>query len=168
MPNSQTHSLSHSHKQLQSVLFRDLRCTRTPLMPRQATAIFPGEFVVQWNWRPGGNKRHREHPPFSAASDGILPSIPHGDGVTLASMDHCSRPLTSDSQARALKAEQDGKLPTLAGELRCECGAHVGAVRKPHLDGPKGGPLHPTLHYPDKPTRSPARKRNPFPKSPRR
>lgn len=82
-----------------------------------------------------------------------------GCGVTLARMDHCSRPLTSESQTRAQKAEQDGTLDMLAGELHCECGAHVGAVRKPYLDGPRGGPLHPTTHSPYKPPRPPARKR---------
>jgi hypothetical protein len=62
-------------------------------------------------------------------------------------------PLTSESRARAVKAEQDGTLDMLDGELLCECGAHVGAVRKSYLDGPKGGPLHPTLHHPAKPTK---------------
>lgn len=74
-------------------------------------------------------------------------------------MDYCYKPLTSESQARAEKAEQDGTLDMLEGELRCECGAHVGALRKPWMDGPKGGPLHPTNHSPYKPPRPPARKR---------
>jgi hypothetical protein len=65
-------------------------------------------------------------------------------------MNHCSRPLTPESQASAEKAELDGSLDMLDGELRCECGAHVGAIRTPWTDGPKGGPLHPTLHYPQK------------------
>ncbi len=51
------------------------------------------------------------------------------------------------------EGKQDGELGTLEDLLRCECGAHVGAIRKPHMDGPKGGPLHPTLHYPAKPTK---------------
>jgi hypothetical protein len=77
-------------------------------------------------------------------------------------MDHCYMRLTSESQVRAQKAEQDGTLHLLAGELLCECGAHVGAVRKPHLDGPKGGPLHPTSHYPHK---APRKRVNPSGKS---
>jgi len=72
-------------------------------------------------------------------------------GATLSRMDHCSKPLMPESQARAQQAEQDGILDTLEDLLRCECGAHVGAIRKPHMDGPKGGPLHPTRHYPAKP-----------------
>lgn len=52
-----------------------------------------------------------------------------------------------------MQAEQDFVLDTLDGFLRCECGAAVGAIRKPHMDGPKGGPLHPTLHYPAKPAK---------------
>jgi hypothetical protein len=74
-----------------------------------------------------------------------------GPLATLSRMDHCSKPLMPESQARAQQAEQDGELDTLEDLLRCECGAHVGAIRKPHMDGPKGGPLHPTQHYPAKP-----------------
>jgi len=66
--------------------------------------------------------------------------------------DHCSKPLTPESQARAEKAERDGRLAR-EDDLRCECGARVGAIRKAYLDGPKCGPLHPTLHYPAKPTK---------------
>jgi hypothetical protein len=74
-------------------------------------------------------------------------------------MNRCSSPLTAQSQERALKAEIEGNLDILDGQLRCECGAHVGAIRKPHLEGPNGGRLHPTLHYAPKPERQPARKR---------
>lgn len=44
----------------------------------------------------------------------------------------------------------------LEDRLFCQCGAPVGALRKPWMDGPKGGPLHPTLHYPHKRPRSSA------------
>jgi hypothetical protein len=79
--------------------------------------------------------------------------------VTLTCMNHCYLPLASESQALAQKAEQDGTLGMLEGVLHCECGARVGALRKPYLDGPKGGPLHPTTHSPYKPPRPLARKR---------
>jgi len=75
--------------------------------------------------------------------------------------DYCSKPLTAQSQALAEKAEQNGTLPTLESELRCECGERVGARRRPWMDGPKGGPLVPTLHYPHKAPRPSARKRGP-------
>jgi hypothetical protein len=64
--------------------------------------------------------------------------------------DYCSKPLTAQSQARAEKAEQDGSLSMLEGELFCECGERVGARHRPWMDGPMGGPLVPTLHYPQK------------------
>jgi len=69
--------------------------------------------------------------------------------------DHCSKPLTAESLARAEKAEQDGRL-ALEDDLRCECGARVSACHMPWLDGPKGGRLHPTNHYPHKEPRRPA------------
>jgi hypothetical protein len=75
--------------------------------------------------------------------------------------DHCSMPLTAQSQERAQQEEKDGDLSTLEGKLTCECGARVGARRRPWMDGPKGGPLAPTLHYPRKAPRPPARKRGP-------
>jgi hypothetical protein len=64
-------------------------------------------------------------------------------------MNYCTRPLRADSQALAQEAERIGVLDEFHGY--CECEALVGAVRKPHLDGPKGGPLHPTDHYPPEP-----------------
>jgi len=65
--------------------------------------------------------------------------------------DKCSQPLTSESQARAEKAELDGTLSMLDGELYCECGERVGARRKPPwMGGPKGSSLAPTSHYPHK------------------
>jgi hypothetical protein len=67
--------------------------------------------------------------------------------------EHCSKSLKTESRLRAEKAELDGALSTVDGELLCECGAHVGSISKPHLDGPKGGPLHPTRHYPAKPNK---------------
>lgn len=70
-------------------------------------------------------------------------------------MEHCSKPLTSQSQALAEKAEKDDNLSQLDGELYCECRARVGAVRKPWLDGPNGGPLRPTTHYPKAISRKP-------------
>ena len=66
-------------------------------------------------------------------------------------MDHCSKPLKAESQARALKAEAEGNLDALYGQLYCECGEPVGAVRKPYLDGPNGGSLRTTSHYPHTP-----------------
>jgi hypothetical protein len=64
--------------------------------------------------------------------------------------DYCSKSLTAQSQARAEKAEQESDLSMLEGELLCECGERVGARHRPWLDGPIGGPLAPTLHYPKK------------------
>ena len=64
--------------------------------------------------------------------------------------DYCSKPLAAQSQARAEKAEQDGDLSRLEGQLLCECGESVGARHTPWMDGPMGGPLVPTLHYPKK------------------
>jgi hypothetical protein len=59
----------------------------------------------------------------------------------------CSQPLTSQSLARAEKAELDGSLSRLDGELLCECGARVGAHRAPPwMGGPMGSPLVPTSH----------------------
>jgi len=71
-------------------------------------------------------------------------------------MDNCSKSLTAQSQAIAEKAEEGGTLTLLEGELYCECGARVGAHRKPWMDGPNGGPLWPTMHYPKKFSRKPA------------
>ena len=70
-------------------------------------------------------------------------------------MDYCSKPLTAQSQERAEKAKQADTLSTLDGELLCECGEHVGARPRPWMDGPKGGALVPTLHYPKKFSRKP-------------
>jgi hypothetical protein len=77
-------------------------------------------------------------------------------------MDHCSKTLTAHSQALAEKAEESGTLFLLDGELYCECGARVGAHRRPQMDGPNGGRLWPTLHYPKKISRKPE---NPYDKS---
>ena len=59
---------------------------------------------------------------------------------------HCYGVLQEDSLKKAEKAVQDG-LPVwhLEGQLRCECGATVGA--RPRSDGPG---LRPTEHYPYK------------------
>jgi hypothetical protein len=65
-------------------------------------------------------------------------------------MDYCSKLLTSESQDRAAKAEKDGTLDRL-DDLVCECHARVGAVRKPWMDGPNGGPLRPKDHYESEP-----------------
>ena len=71
--------------------------------------------------------------------------------------DSCSQPLTSQSLARAEKAELDDSLSRLDGELLCECGAHVGARRAPPwLGGPMGSSLVPTSHSVHKSPRRPA------------
>jgi hypothetical protein len=63
--------------------------------------------------------------------------------------DSCWKLLRSESRARAEKVQSSGgALFTLDGELRCECGAHVGA-----RESQSGGPLLPTFHYPHKPAR---------------
>lgn len=62
--------------------------------------------------------------------------------------EHCSKPLRTQSQTIA--ASQTGDLSTLDGKLLCECGEYVGARTKPWMDGPKGGRLWPTAHYPKK------------------
>lgn len=64
--------------------------------------------------------------------------------------DYCSKSLTAQSQAHAAKAEQDGTLREDELLDECECGERVGARRRPWMDGPNGGPLVPTLHYPHK------------------
>jgi hypothetical protein len=56
--------------------------------------------------------------------------------------DYCSKPLTSESRARAEKAQSDGTLFLLERTLLCECGEQVGA--RAATDGPS---LVPTLHY---------------------
>jgi hypothetical protein len=61
--------------------------------------------------------------------------------------DSCWKPLTSESRARAEKAQSSSVLFLLDGELLCECGAHVGA-RPSQM-----GVLEPTFHYPHKPSR---------------
>ena len=76
--------------------------------------------------------------------------------------DYCSKPLTTQSQALAEKAEQERTLSTLEGGLLCECGERVGARHRPWMDGPMGGSLVPTLHYPHKAPRPSARKREPY------
>lgn len=81
-------------------------------------------------------------------------------GATRVQMNHCSSPLATKSLALALAAELRGDLDMLEGELLCECGAHVGAMHKPHLDGPNGGSLYPTPHSPSEPPRPPATKRD--------
>jgi hypothetical protein len=68
-------------------------------------------------------------------------------------MDYCSKPLTAQSQARAEEAKHANTLSMLDGELLCECGEQVGARPRPWMDGPKGGPLVPTLHNPKKVSR---------------
>jgi len=61
--------------------------------------------------------------------------------------DRCSQPLTSESLARAEKAELDGTLSEQHGKFLCECGAHVGAHRTPPwMGGPMGSSLVPTSH----------------------
>lgn len=83
----------------------------------------------------------------------VCPLLCAGQKSNIIRMDHCYMPLMPDSQERAQEAEHEDILDTLENLLRCECGAHVGAIRKPYLDGPNGGPLHPTSHYPAKPVR---------------
>jgi hypothetical protein len=71
-------------------------------------------------------------------------------------MEHCSKPLTAQSEALAEEANQVGRLSSTDGELHCECGERVSACRKPWMDGPKGGRWWPTPHYPKKYSRKPA------------
>ena len=75
-------------------------------------------------------------------------AVPFAGGVR---KDKCSKPLTSQSLARAEKAELDGPLSRLDGELLCECGKRVGARRAPPwMGGHMGSPLVPTSHSPHK------------------
>jgi hypothetical protein len=64
--------------------------------------------------------------------------------------DSCWKPLTSHSRACADEAQSRGVLFYLDGELRCECGAHVGARAVQ-----RGFQIvfEPTFHYPHKPAR---------------
>lgn len=64
--------------------------------------------------------------------------------------------LPDEYQARAAKAHSDGMLDFLDGELRCKCGASVGA-RKSNM----GDFFAPTRHTVYKVPRQPARKRGP-------
>ena len=77
-------------------------------------------------------------------------------------MNRCSKPLTAESEIRAEEARQAGTLSMLDGELFCECGERVGAVSRPWMEGPKGGRLTPTPHFPKKISRKPV---NPSDKS---
>ncbi len=95
----------------------------------------------------GLNLKYESH-----LADGCGPSLGPRRGVKLVCMDWCYKPLTADSQLRAREAEQNGALELFQGY--CECNTLVGAVRKPHMDGPQGGPLHPTAHREPKPRKS--------------
>lgn len=64
--------------------------------------------------------------------------------------------LPDEYQERAAKAYSDGMLWLLDGELRCKCGASVGA-RKSNM----GDFFAPTRHSVYKAPRQPARKRGP-------
>jgi hypothetical protein len=64
--------------------------------------------------------------------------------------------LPDEYQERAAKAYSEGTLDLLDGELRCQCGASVGA-RKSNM----GDFFAPTRHSVYKEPRQPARKRGP-------
>lgn len=65
-------------------------------------------------------------------------------------IEHCSSPVTKYSQALADKAESEGTLIQLDGQLYCECGERGSAYRKPTTNGSVGDKWYLTLHYPKK------------------